>query len=171
MIDKNASIPDERVIWLRTQANWTQAQAAAEVGVSAQTFMRWENGRIAIPLRKLGILEAKAGHFLKDIPKSLVQPPQPAQGTAASLKRAGENAWFLTPAGIAARLKLRPEVQAAISTRLAAEVAPQGESKAATDDPSALTSEQAKAAALKQELADSIKMREDWMKREGADLV
>ena len=41
------------VKWLRVNAGLTQQQAAASIGVTRETFNRWETGKIAIPALKL----------------------------------------------------------------------------------------------------------------------
>lgn len=43
----------QKVKWTRQQAGWSQAQAAAEMGVARGTFNAWETGRAQMPPAKL----------------------------------------------------------------------------------------------------------------------
>lgn len=44
MINRNEALTKERLIRLRKEKNWTQAQAAEAVGVTCGTWQQWELG-------------------------------------------------------------------------------------------------------------------------------
>lgn len=62
----------QKVRWIRQQAGWTQAEAAAEMGVARETFTRWETGAAVIPPAKLHRLKHLAHVSLADFVPELL---------------------------------------------------------------------------------------------------
>lgn len=52
-VSKPRTSLSQKVKWSREQAGWTQEAAAAAMGVSRETFNRWETGCAVIPPAKL----------------------------------------------------------------------------------------------------------------------
>lgn len=78
------------VKWLRVNAGLTQQQAAASIGVTRETFNRWETGKIAIPVLKLARFQkvlASNTAFAPPIPDT------PPAGPSKAMLRAEYDRW------------------------------------------------------------------------------
>lgn len=69
---QSASVLCQKVKWAREQAGWTQHQAAVAMGVSRETFNRWEKGSAVIPPAKLHKLKHLAHVNFSEFKPALV---------------------------------------------------------------------------------------------------
>lgn len=82
----------KKVRWMRQQAGWSQAEAAEQIGVSRETFNRWETGALVIPPAKLHKLKHLAHVVLADYKPPLIYDADgfPAPFTRAKYAEAEE---------------------------------------------------------------------------------
>ena len=98
LIKKQPTFPSRKVKWLRVQGGFSQTAAAVEMGVSRETFTRWERGVLVIPPAKLQklrrIVHASMADFVPDAlePAELVYDSDgyPA-GSSLKVKKALED--------------------------------------------------------------------------------